>query len=33
LDAKGHIVDVMANGRWHVRSGKPIIRGPFEGTA
>jgi beta-aspartyl-dipeptidase (metallo-type) len=33
LDAKGHIVDVMANGRWHVRNGNPVVRGPFEGAA
>jgi beta-aspartyl-dipeptidase (metallo-type) len=33
LDAKGQIVDVMANGRWHVRSGSPVLRGAFEGAA
>jgi beta-aspartyl-dipeptidase (metallo-type) len=30
LDAAGNIVDVMANGRWHVRDSTPLIRGTFE---
>ncbi|MGH7630870.1 MAG: beta-aspartyl-peptidase [Gemmatimonadales bacterium] len=33
LDAKGGIDDVMARGRWHVRQGRAVVRGPFEGTA
>jgi beta-aspartyl-dipeptidase (metallo-type) len=31
LDAEGGIEDVMARGQWHVRDGRPIIRGTFEG--
>ncbi len=30
LDAGGGIEDVMARGRWHVRGGRPTIRGGFE---
>jgi len=30
LDQKHNITDVMARGRWHVRSGKPRILGNFE---
>jgi beta-aspartyl-dipeptidase (metallo-type) len=32
LDAAGAAADVMARGRWHVRNGRPVIRGSFEGT-
>jgi beta-aspartyl-dipeptidase (metallo-type) len=30
LDAKGAAADVMARGRWHVRDGRAVVRGPFE---
>jgi beta-aspartyl-dipeptidase (metallo-type) len=30
LDARGTAADVMARGRWHVRDGRPVVRGPFE---
>jgi len=30
LDAGGGVEDVMARGRWHVRGGRPTIRGGFE---
>jgi beta-aspartyl-dipeptidase (metallo-type) len=30
LDANGAVEDVMARGRWHVRSGRPIVWGTFE---
>ncbi len=33
LNAKGGIDDVMARGRWHVRQGRAVVTGPFEGTA
>jgi beta-aspartyl-dipeptidase (metallo-type) len=33
LDGKGNISDVMARGRWHVREGKPVVRGTFEQPA
>jgi beta-aspartyl-dipeptidase (metallo-type) len=33
LDAKGRIDDVMARGRWHVRQGRAVVKGPFEGAA
>lgn len=32
LDPKGDVTDVMALGRWHVKDGKQIIRGTFEGA-
>jgi beta-aspartyl-dipeptidase (metallo-type) len=32
LDGAGAAADVMARGRWHVRSGRPVIRGSFEGV-
>jgi beta-aspartyl-dipeptidase (metallo-type) len=32
LDARGAVADVMARGRWHVRDGRPVVRGPFEGA-
>jgi beta-aspartyl-dipeptidase (metallo-type) len=31
LDENGGVRDVMARGRWHVREGRPLIRGTFEG--
>jgi beta-aspartyl-dipeptidase (metallo-type) len=31
LDASGTPAEVMALGRWHVRDGRPVIRGMFEG--
>jgi beta-aspartyl-dipeptidase (metallo-type) len=31
LDESGQVRDVMARGRWHVREGRPLIRGTFEG--
>jgi len=31
LDDSGAVRDVMARGRWHVRAGKPLVRGMFEG--
>lgn len=31
LDASGAVADVMARGAWHVRGGKPLVRGTFEG--
>jgi beta-aspartyl-dipeptidase (metallo-type) len=30
LDADGAVRDVLARGRWHVRGGKPLLRGMFE---
>jgi beta-aspartyl-dipeptidase (metallo-type) len=30
LDKSGAVRDVMARGRWHVRAGKPLVRGMFE---
>jgi beta-aspartyl-dipeptidase (metallo-type) len=30
LDARGAVEDVMARGRWHVREGRAVVRGPFE---
>jgi beta-aspartyl-dipeptidase (metallo-type) len=30
LDDRGGPADVMARGRWHVRTGRPVIRGTFE---
>ena len=30
LDAAGAVADVMARGRWHVREGRAVVRGPFE---
>ena len=33
LDATGAIQDVMANGAWHVRDGRAVLRGTFEGTS
>jgi beta-aspartyl-dipeptidase (metallo-type) len=30
LNARGTAADVMARGRWHVRDGRPVVRGPFE---
>jgi beta-aspartyl-dipeptidase (metallo-type) len=30
LDDKGAVTDVMARGRWHVRDGRPVVRGTFE---
>ena len=30
LDEQGAVRDVMARGLWHVRGGKPIVRGMFE---
>lgn len=32
LDAEGAVADVMARGRWHVRDGRAVVRGPFEET-
>ncbi|MBA3258295.1 MAG: beta-aspartyl-peptidase [Gemmatimonadales bacterium] len=31
LDDAGGVTDVMARGRWHVRGGRTVIRGTFEG--
>jgi beta-aspartyl-dipeptidase (metallo-type) len=31
LDRDGGIAEVMARGRWHVRAGRPVVRGTFEG--
>lgn len=33
LDAAGNVQDVMAQGRWHVRSRRPVVQGPFEEAA
>jgi beta-aspartyl-dipeptidase (metallo-type) len=33
LDAQGAVADVMARGRWHVRGGRAVVRGPFEASA
>lgn len=33
LTPSGDISDVMAMGRWHVRDGKPVVRGTFEGAS
>ena len=30
--ADGAVADVMARGRWHVRAGRPVVRGAFEGA-
>jgi cytosine/adenosine deaminase-related metal-dependent hydrolase len=30
LDGEGGVEDVMARGRWLVRSGDPVVRGTFE---
>jgi len=30
LDPQGGVVEVMARGRWHVREGRPVVRGAFE---
>jgi beta-aspartyl-dipeptidase (metallo-type) len=30
LDSEGAVDDVMARGQWHVRSGRPLVRGTFE---
>jgi beta-aspartyl-dipeptidase (metallo-type) len=30
LGPAGEIADVMARGRWHVRQGRPVVRGTFE---
>ena len=30
LDPQGGVAEVMARGRWHVRGGRPVVRGPFE---
>jgi beta-aspartyl-dipeptidase (metallo-type) len=30
LDEEGAVEDVMARGRWHVRGGRPVVRGTFE---
>ena len=30
LDPRGGAADVMARGRWHVRNGRPVVRGTFE---
>jgi beta-aspartyl-dipeptidase (metallo-type) len=30
LGADGWPSDVMARGRWHVRDGRPVVRGLFE---
>jgi beta-aspartyl-dipeptidase (metallo-type) len=30
LDESGGAADVMARGRWHVRGGRPVVRGTFE---
>jgi hypothetical protein len=30
LEGEGRIEDVMARGQWHVREGRPVIRGAFE---
>jgi hypothetical protein len=32
LNPKGGIDDVMARGRWHVREGRAVAAGPFEGA-
>jgi beta-aspartyl-dipeptidase (metallo-type) len=31
LDAQGGVAEVMARGRWHVREGRAVVRGAFEG--
>ena len=33
LDQAGAPADVMALGRWHVRAGRAVARGMFEGPA
>jgi beta-aspartyl-dipeptidase (metallo-type) len=30
LDRAGAVAEVMARGRWHVRDGRPVVRGTFE---
>jgi len=30
LNDQGGVAEVMARGRWHVRGGKPVVRGTFE---
>ena len=32
LDDEGGVAEVMARGRWHVREGRPVVRGVFERT-
>jgi beta-aspartyl-dipeptidase (metallo-type) len=32
LDRDGAVADVMARGRWHVRGGRGLVRGTFEGS-
>jgi len=32
LSSTGDVSDVMALGRWHVRDGRPVVRGTFEGA-
>lgn len=32
LSQDGKVADVMARGRWHVRAGRPVVRGAFEGA-
>ena len=31
LDESARPTDVMARGRWHVRAGRAVVRGTFEG--
>ena len=33
LDSSGAPAEVMALGRWHVRAGRPVVRGMFDGPA
>jgi beta-aspartyl-dipeptidase (metallo-type) len=33
LDETGTPAEVMARGRWHVRGGRAVVRGMFEGPA
>jgi beta-aspartyl-dipeptidase (metallo-type) len=33
LDPSGAPAEVMALGRWHVRAGRAVVRGTFEGPA
>ncbi|MEO0559838.1 MAG: amidohydrolase family protein, partial [Bacteroidota bacterium] len=33
LDADGRPSDVMAQGRWHIRRGAPVVRGTFEAAS
>lgn len=32
LDGGGRVTDVMAGGRWHLRAGRMVLRGVFEGA-